>query len=167
MYLASPSHRRHGRTCLSDFCWTCKASHNVTVITSNEADGKTCPKHTEVVQGVRIYRFPLFMPKKLRELWLVPGVRKILPKLQADIVHAHGYRCLSSCTAIYLAHVKNIPSIITPHGIYPARSLTNGLAKSLFDHTLGLLLLSLSDKIVSLSQHNTGCSYRSVHQTEK
>lgn len=132
-----------------------RRGHNVTIITSNEADGKICPKHTDVVQGVRIYRFPLFMPEKLRELWLIPDTWKILPKLQADIVHAHGYRCLSSCTAIYLAHIKNIPSILTPHGIYPARSLTNGLAKSLFDHTLGLLLLSLSDKIVSLSQHNT------------
>jgi len=132
-----------------------RRGHDVTVVTSNEADGKIHPERTDVVQGVRIYRLPLFMPEKLRELWLIPDIWKILPKLQVDLVHAHGYRCLSSCTAIYLAHIRNIPSILTPHGIYPARSLTNGLAKSLFDHTLGLLLLSLSDKIVSLSQHNT------------
>jgi glycosyltransferase involved in cell wall biosynthesis len=44
--------------------------------------------------------------------------------------------------------------VLTPHGIYPTRSFVNGLAKSIFDHVFGRLLLDFSDKIIALSEHN-------------
>ena len=131
-----------------------KRGHNVTVITSNEVDGKIYPLQMEVMQGIHVYRLPLFMPKLLRELWFTPDIRRIFRRLRGDVVHAHGYRCLSSCIAVYLAHSKRIPTVLTPHGIYPPRSFVNALLKSIFDRTLGRLLLSFSDRIIALSEHN-------------
>jgi glycogen(starch) synthase len=131
-----------------------KRGHNVAVVTSNESDGKTYPVQIENVEGIRVYRFPLFMPKMFRELWFIPEILKSFLQLRGDIIHVHGYRCLSSFNAVYLAQLRNIPSVLTPHGIYPTRSVINGVAKALFDHILGHLLLSFSDKIIALSEHN-------------
>jgi 1,2-diacylglycerol 3-alpha-glucosyltransferase len=131
-----------------------KRGHNVTVITSNEVDGKIYPLQMEVMQGIHVYRLPLFMPKLLRELWFIPDIRRVFRRPRGDVVHAHGYRCLSSCIAVYLAHSKHIPTVLTPHGIYPPRSFINALLKSIFDRTLGRLLLSFSDRIIALSEHN-------------
>jgi len=131
-----------------------RRGHNVTVITSTEADGKICPLQTEIMEGIHVYRFPLFMPKMFRELWFIPQILKHFLRIPGDVVHAHGYRCLSSFNAIYFAQIRNVPSVLTPHGIYPTRSFMNGLAKSIFDHVFGRLLLGFSDKIVALSEHN-------------
>lgn len=131
-----------------------RRGHNVAVVTSNEADGKICRLQNEVMEGMHVYRFPLFMPRMLRESWFIPEILKCLLKLRADVVHVHGYRCLSSFNAVYFAKIRNVPSVLTPHGIYPTRSFTNGLAKSIFDHVFGRLLLSFSDKIIALSEHN-------------
>jgi len=131
-----------------------RRGHNVTVITSNEEDGKICLLQKENLDGIQVYRFPLFMPSVFRELWFIPQVVKILREHRADIVHAHGYRCLSSFEAVYVSHLRGIPSVLTPHGIYPPRSFVNGFAKSFFDKSSGRLLLDFSDKIVALSEHN-------------
>jgi glycosyltransferase involved in cell wall biosynthesis len=123
-------------------------------MTSNEEDGKIYPRQEESLDGIQVYRFPLFMPSVFRELWFIPKVVKILRELGVDIVHAHGYRCLSSFQAVYVSHSREVPSVLTPHGIYPSRSFVNGLAKSFFDKSLGRLLLDFSDRIVALSEHN-------------
>jgi len=131
-----------------------KRGHNVTVITSNEVDGKIYPLQMEVMQGIHVYRSPLFMQKFLREVWFIPDIMRIFRHLRGDVVHVHGYRCLSSCIAVYLAHFKHVPTVLTPHGIYPPRSFVNALLKLIFDRTLGRLLLSFSDRIIALSEHN-------------
>jgi glycosyltransferase involved in cell wall biosynthesis len=131
-----------------------RRGHNVVVATSNEADGKTYPLRVEVVQGIHVHRFPLLMPRMLRESWFIPEMLKYFLRLRADLIHVHGYRCLSSFNAAYFAKVRSIPSVLTPHGIYPPRSFINGLAKSIFDHVFGNLLLGYSDKIIALSEHN-------------
>jgi len=131
-----------------------KRGHRVSIVTSNEIDGKTSTCKEEVIQEMQVYRYSLFMPKMLRELWLIPEILRAFQCLEADVVHAHGYRCLSSCTAIYLAHFKRTPTVLTPHGIYPKRSFANMLMKLFFDHTLGRNLLGLSDRIIALTEHN-------------
>lgn len=131
-----------------------RRGHRVTVITSNEVNHKTCPTKEEKENGVEIHRFPLFMPKVFREYWLIPDILKSLPHLKADVVHVHGYRCLSSCAAIYLAHFEGVPVIFTPHGIYPPHSLANAFLKTVFDSTLGRFMLKFSDKIIALTEHN-------------
>ncbi|MEM3673144.1 MAG: glycosyltransferase family 4 protein [Candidatus Bathyarchaeia archaeon] len=131
-----------------------RRGHRVTVITSNEVNHKTCPAKEEKRNGVEVHRFPLFMPKVFREYWFIPGILKSLPHLKADVVHVHGYRCLSSCIALYLAHFEGVPVVFTPHGIYPPRSLTNAFLKTFFDLTLGRFMLNFSDKIIALTEHN-------------
>lgn len=131
-----------------------RRGHNVAVVTSSEADGKICPMQTEIMEGIHVYRFPLFMPGLLRESWIIPEILRCFLGLRADVVHVHGYRCISSFTAVSLAHVRDVPSVLTPHGIYPSRSFVNGLAKSIFDHVFGRLLLDFSDRIIAISEHN-------------
>jgi glycosyltransferase involved in cell wall biosynthesis len=131
-----------------------RRGHFITVITSNEADGRALPLKRENVEGIRVYRSPLLMPTALSELWFMPKIPKILKQLRGDVVHAHGYRCLSSFEAICISHARDIPAVLTPHGIYPPRSFINGLAKSFFDKSSGRLLLGFSDRVIALSEHN-------------
>lgn len=135
-------------------CELTRRGHNVTVITSNEVDGKISPVKKENLDGIEVCRFPLFMPSIFRELWLIPEVVKIVREVEADVVHAHGYRCLSSLEAVYVSHIRGVPSVLTPHGIYPHRSLANRFAKDFFDKSSGRLLLNSSDTIIALSRHN-------------
>jgi glycosyltransferase involved in cell wall biosynthesis len=131
-----------------------RRGHEVTVVTSNEADGKVCPLQRESLEGIQVYRSPLFMPSALRELWFMPSILNILRTLRGDVVHVHGYRCVSSLETACFFHARSVPSVLTAHGIYPARSFLNGLAKSFFDKSFGHLLLSSSDRVIALSEHN-------------
>ena len=131
-----------------------KRGHIVSVITSNEIDGQGVALKKEIVDGIQIYRYPLFFSKAMREYWLIPGILLALQQIQTDIVHVHGYRCLSSFTTVCIAHFKHVPSVFTPHGIYPPKSFLNGLIKSSYDYTLGRSLLNWSDETIALSEHN-------------
>jgi glycosyltransferase involved in cell wall biosynthesis len=133
-----------------------KRGHKVMVITSDDVDedGKGTVESVEVMDGVEVYRRPLLFGKRMREYWFLSDVRKILSKLEADIVHTNGYRCLSSCIATYWCSKNKVPVVFTPHGIYPPRSLGNCLIKTVYDHTFGNLLLRSSDKITALTEHN-------------
>jgi glycosyltransferase involved in cell wall biosynthesis len=131
-----------------------KRGHMVTVITSNEVDHTVHLKGKEIMNGIEVHRHPLFIPKMFREYWLIPNIIKDLAYFKSDVVHVHGYRCLSSYTAILLSHFEGTPIVFTPHGIYPPRSHINALLKNAFDYTFGRLMLSLSDRIIALTEHN-------------
>jgi glycosyltransferase involved in cell wall biosynthesis len=130
-----------------------KRGHKVVVITSTDVEVNGVVDE-EVVDGIEVYRFPLFIPKLFHEVWLMPGMVRMLHGLQADVIHAHGYRCLSSCIASYISKRKRIPFVLTPHGIFPQRNWFNGLAKSVFDYSFGNTLLRSSDKIIALTESN-------------
>jgi glycogen(starch) synthase len=133
-----------------------KRGHKVMVITSDDVDenGKDTVRYTDVMNGVEVYRRALLFRKTMREYWFLSDVTAILSKLKPDVVHAHGYRCLSSCIATYWCRRNKIPVVFTPHGIYPPRSFANGLIKATYDHSFGNLLLRSSDKITALTKHN-------------
>lgn len=133
-----------------------KRGHKVMVITSDDVDenGKDTVRYLDVMNGVEVYRRPLLFRKTMREYWFLSDVTAILNKLKPDVVHAHGYRCLSSCIATYWCKRNKIPVVFTPHGIYPPRSFANGLIKATYDHSFGNLLLRSSDKITALTKHN-------------
>jgi glycosyltransferase involved in cell wall biosynthesis len=133
-----------------------KRGHKVMVITSDDVgeDRKGIVKCLEIMDGVEVYRRPLLFRKRMRECWFLSDVTALLSKLKADVVHAHSYRCLSSCIATYWCRRNKIPVVLTPHGIYPPRSLTNHLVKTVYDHSFGNLLLRSSGKIVALTEHN-------------
>jgi glycosyltransferase involved in cell wall biosynthesis len=133
-----------------------KRGHKVSVITSDDIDEKreNVAKQMEVMSGVEVYRRALLFRKTMREYWFLSDITAILSKLKPDVVHAHGYRCLSSCTTAYWCRKNRIPVIFTPHGIYPPRSFINYLIKTVYDHSFGNLLLRSSNKIVALTEHN-------------
>ena len=131
-----------------------KRGHEVTVITSSDVDSEDRPLQTEIMQGIRVYRSPLIVPRLFRELWLVSNMANVFRGVKGDVVHTHGYRCMSSLQATCLASKKGIPVVLTPHGIYPSRSLANAFLKSAFDCTFGHALVTCSKKIVALSEHN-------------
>jgi glycosyltransferase involved in cell wall biosynthesis len=133
-----------------------KRGHKVMVITSDDVDenGKGMVECVEVVDGVEVYRRPLLLAKRMREYWFLSDVTAMLSRLKADIVHTHGYRCLSSFIATDWCRRNKVPLVLTPHGIYPPRSLTNHLIKTVYDHSFGNLLLRSSGKIVALTEHN-------------
>ena len=127
-----------------------KRGHKVVVITSNDSE----VAHKEFMSGIEVYRFPLFLPRLFRETWFMPSMISALSSLQADVIHAHGYRCLSSCIALFLSKRKKVPFVLTPHGIFPKRNSFNGLLKFIFDYSLGNKLLKSSQKIIALTESN-------------
>jgi glycogen(starch) synthase len=133
-----------------------RRGHKVMVITSDDVDenGKDSVRYLDVMNGVEVYRRHLLFRKTMREYWFLSDVTAILNKLKPDVVHAHGYRCLSSCIATYWCKRNKIPVVFTPHGIYPPRSFANGLIKATYDHSFGNLLLRSSDRITALTKYN-------------
>jgi len=133
-----------------------KRGHEVTVITSDDINGdkRDIGRNMDVVNGIEVYRYPLLFRKTMREYWCVSGVTRALKNLHADVVHTHGYRCLSSCVATYWCKKNKVPIILTPHGIYPPRSLVNALIKSIYDYSFGNLVLKFSSRIVALTENN-------------
>jgi len=133
-----------------------KRGHEVAVITSDDIDGgkRGIGRNVNVVNGIEVYQYHLLFSKAMREYWFVSGVTKALKNLHADVVHAHGYRCLSSCVAACWCKMNKVPVILTPHGIYPPHSLGNALIKFVYDHWLGSLLLKLSNKTIALTENN-------------
>jgi glycogen(starch) synthase len=133
-----------------------KRGHKVMVITSDDVDedGKGGVENIEVMDGVEVYRRPLLFRKRMREYWFLSDVAALLNKLEANVVHAHGYRCFSSFIATDWCRRNRIPVVFTPHGIYPPRSFTNHLVKTVYDHSFGNLLLRSSGRIVALTEHN-------------
>lgn len=131
-----------------------KRGHKVIIVTSNDIDGEKDTLIKEVMSGVEVHRYPLFLSRVLREFWLIPGLLKAFRNLRGDVVHVHGYRYLSSCIATFLSKLKGIPIVLTPHGIYPSRTCFNGFMKFLYDHFLGYLLLKFSDRIIALTENN-------------
>ena len=127
-----------------------KRGHKVVVITSTDSE----VAHKEFMSGIEVYRFPLFLPRLFRETWFMPSMISALSSLQADVIHAHGYRCLSSCIALFLSKRKKVPFVLTPHGIFPKRNSFNGLLKFIFDYSLGNKLLKSSQKIIALTESN-------------
>ena len=130
-----------------------KRGHKVVVITSKDVEANDVVDK-EVMNGIEVHRFSLVLPKLFHEVWLMPGIVKMLYGIQADVIHAHGYRCLSSCIASCISKRKRIPFVLTPHGIFPKRNWFNGLAKSVFDYSFGNALLKSSDKIIALTESN-------------
>jgi glycosyltransferase involved in cell wall biosynthesis len=133
-----------------------RRGHEVIVVTSDDTDEitKREMKSVDLVNGIAIHRYPLLFTKIMREYWFLHSTPAALSNLHPDIVHAHGYRCLSSCLAAYWCKTNRVPFVLTPHGIYPPRSLTNASIKFAYDHTLGNLLLKCSNKIVALTENN-------------
>lgn len=130
-----------------------KRGHKVFVMTSNDTEGVDAVNE-EFMNGIKVYRYPLFVPRLFREVRLMPSMVKIFRTLQADIIHAHSYRCLSSCSAAFLSERKGVPFVLTPHGIFPKRNWFNGLIKSIYDCSFGNTLLKSSDKIIALTESN-------------
>jgi len=131
-----------------------RRGHRVTVVTSDEVDGKKRGVRREVIDGIEILSSPLFMPKFFREYWLIPGIFNILRDLRGDVAHIHGYRCLSSSMAALYFKLKGIPVVFTPHGIYPKRNPLDALIKSIFDYWLGNWLLRFSRRVIALTENN-------------
>lgn len=131
-----------------------KRGHEVTVVTSTDVNGEKSEVSKNFMDGLEVYRYPLFLPRFFREFWFMPSMLRTVKNLRGDVIHTHGYRCLSSCTAAYLSKLKGIPLVLTPHGIFPRRNWFNALMKFFYDHSLGNLLLKSSDKIIALTENN-------------
>jgi len=131
-----------------------KRGHQVAVVTSNEMDECGRGVSEQRVNGIEVYRYPLFLPKLFREFWLMPRMIKMSENLDGDIIHAHGYRCLCSCVAAYVSKLKEIPMVLTPHGIFPPRGRLNAIAKWIFDRSLGNSLMESVDKVIALTESN-------------
>ena len=133
-----------------------RRGHEVIVVTSDDIDGgkNSIKENVDIVDGIKVYRHPLLFRRIIREYWLVSDVARTLKNLHADGVHTHGFRCLSSCVATYWCKKNKVPVILTPHGIYPPRSLGNALIKSIYDYSFGNLLLKFSRRIVALTENN-------------
>lgn len=68
-----------------------------------------------------------------------------------DIVHVHGYRVPWANLFGFFHRLRNDRVVMTTHGIYPFRSLTDALLKKTYDHTIGGVNIRLFDALIALT----------------
>jgi len=96
-----------------------RLGHEVTVLSTDPSGKLPAP---EVIDGVRVERFPAFAPGDA--YYLSTQLRSYMKKADYDVVHAHGYHAFP---ALFAASTKALKFIFTPHyhgrGHTPLRDL--------------------------------------------
>jgi glycosyltransferase involved in cell wall biosynthesis len=121
--------------------------HEVTVL-STDPSGKL--PASEVIEGVKVVRFPAFAPGDA--YYLSTGLRSYIKKADFDVVHAHGYHAFP---ALFAASARAQKFIFTPHyhgrGHTPLRDLLLKPYKS-----LGKRIFEKADKVICVSEFEKG-----------
>jgi len=100
-------------------------------------------KDQEIVSGMQVYRVSsllsalLFLRKRRRSI---------------DLVHAHTSRRAKTAICMLVAKLCGYPLVFTPHAYYPARNLSNGVVKFLYDVSLGRRSIRAADCVVNLTE---------------
>jgi len=68
-----------------------------------------------------------------------------------DMVHVHGYRVQWANLFGFCRKLGGDSVVMTTHGIYPYRSITDALVKKIYDHTLGGVNIRLLDALIALT----------------
>jgi glycosyltransferase involved in cell wall biosynthesis len=135
-----------------------RMGHEVTVI-STDPSGKL--PASEVIDGVKVMRFPAFAPGDA--YYLSPGLRSYIKMSDFDVVHAHGYHAFP---AYFAASAKAPKFIFTPHyhghGHTPLRNL---LLKPYA--YLGKRIFERADKVICVSGFEKGLVCRDFKCCDK
>ena len=89
--------------------------------------------------------------------WSLPHALK---REAPAFVHAHAARSLYSFVAVAVARWMQVPVLFTPHCFYPSRTLLKGVAKWLFDRSLGRLTFRLATRVIALTKVDYGDAIR-------
>ncbi len=137
--------------------------YDVNVFTTNiikhNLISNTLPRY-EIVQGIKIHRFPIRFKIKNSHYWITPSMIPNILKSNSDLIHAHTFRTFQTDIASFLSKIKRKPFIITAHG--NMRDLTElailkGTSSSklikIHDKFVKSLCISAADKIIVHSKY--------------
>jgi len=123
-----------------------KNGHKVSVITSNIPNRP----EKEIIEGIEVLRaktlFSIFKTP------IMPEYRKLLSRVDADIIHTHGTIPNVSDVAILYAAKNNTPSVLTYHFDGNADSTVGDLFAVFYNHFINRKVVSKADKIISTSK---------------
>ena len=88
-----------------------KGGHDVTVFTADRCGGETAP-HDEMVDGIRVRRFPLRVDLSYRmKLW--EGLSQALREGDFDVIHTYDYAQKHTLDALGVARAAGVGSALT------------------------------------------------------
>jgi glycosyltransferase involved in cell wall biosynthesis len=120
-----------------------KRGHTVEVFTSNtDMSTKKLPETGEI-EGITITRFPHVL-----------SLMRALLKSDCNVIHYHIIRKAFVDFGIIAGKLKGKPLVFTPHCVYPPQSFLYGIAKKVYDSSLGFLSLRAVDRIISLTEND-------------
>jgi len=130
--------------------------HQVTILTSNLLKERPFTKFSTKprvsMDGVDVRRFNAYQVLPLRAGIVMPDMIGKLLKVEADIVHAHGYgRYPVMVASIICKSVRKTPLIITTHAIESPFGLPK-LIKVGYNLVVGLHTLKSADRIIAITR---------------
>lgn len=139
--------------------------HKVYVLSSNITKGtEQKAKPYEEVDGIKIYRFPVYF--RLGENALFWNFEKKLIQINPGIINTHVYRHPHSTIAPKIARKLGAKCFLTTHAPFvekELRSFTLNLAVNLYDKFLAKRILNSYNKILAITKweipilHKLGC----------
>jgi teichuronic acid biosynthesis glycosyltransferase TuaC len=94
--------------------------------------------------------FPYQTLTSLRIPLKVKPLSGIIKEFQPDIIHAHGHHYPITWISAQIAKSKNIPFIVTLHGLY-ALTTEPTLVEEIFNQTIFKWLLHVADSVIALT----------------
>ncbi|MEM5875172.1 MAG: glycosyltransferase family 4 protein [Candidatus Aenigmatarchaeota archaeon] len=132
-----------------------KKGHIVYVFTSNSMRKGKIKKRYEVIDGINVIRFNVFL--RLGDFGMFwPGFINYLLKEKPDIVHVHNYRHFHTIFSAILCKIIKKPCIITTHSPFHPKELRRLHSRILvlfYDKILSKVIDKLFDKIIIINNN--------------
>jgi glycosyltransferase involved in cell wall biosynthesis len=137
-----------------------RRGHEVTLFTTNLlAPGKVQRRYPreEVMDGIRVVRFGV--PFTFLSYFPAPSMLPSLLKVEADILHAHGFRNFHTDSLGLASLLRGIPLVLHPRGMaVPSAGRERGSQRAdriyrAYDFVIGNRLLKQAERVIATTLH--------------
>ena len=128
-------------------------NHEVRIVTNtikHECDSSASRLNIIRIPSITPPPFPYQTLTSFRVPLKVKPLNTIIEEFQPDIIHAHGHHYPITWISARIAKSKNIPFIMTLHGLYALTSEPT-LIEELFNQTVFKWLLRMTDCVIALT----------------
>jgi glycosyltransferase involved in cell wall biosynthesis len=129
-----------------------KYGHNVSVLTAN--NGKPI-ENVECYYNLKKF-YQVKMPWDLigMENPICPGLWIEILKGDYDLIHAHSHLFFITLFSIIFGKIKNIPSIVTVHGVRAKRDKVTNLLQEIWLKIFSRLIFKMTKKVICLTNND-------------
>ena len=113
-------------------------------------------KPEPLVNGIPVNRFRSYSPGGEFHYVLMPSMVRGFLKEKVDLIHGHSYGYFQNNAAAFVAKLKKIPFVLTPH-FHPEWSMWGGetrrKVRKIYDKIIAKPVLRAVDRVIGVSRH--------------